>query len=62
MTNLKALHELTFEETDDGYALHLSAEGGQTLSVAITPDQLDMIIDGLNEMLGGDDEPDVDET
>ena len=62
MAELQDLERLTFEETEEGYALHLTTQGGQSLDVAVTPDQLDLIIDALNDMLEEDDELDeVDE-
>jgi hypothetical protein len=56
MADLKKLEQFTFEETEEGYAFHISAEGGQELSVEVTPEQLDAIIDALDEMLSADDE------
>ncbi len=47
-----------FEETEEGYLLKVGAEGaGNARRLrAVTPDQMDAIIDALNEVLGGDDD------
>lgn len=52
----KNLESFEFEETEDGYVLKVGAVGGESLEVAVTPDQMDAIIDALNEVLGGDDD------
>ena len=52
----KNLESFEFEETEEGYLLKVGAEGGQSLEVAVSPDQMDAIIDALNEVLGGDDD------
>lgn len=56
MAKLKNLERFTLEETEEGYALIVGAEGGDTIEVAVTPDQMDAIIDALNDVLGADDE------
>jgi hypothetical protein len=56
MAGIKNLERFTLEETDEGYALTVGAEGGQSVEVAVTPDQMDAIIDALNDVLGADDE------
>jgi hypothetical protein len=61
MPQTKPLARFEFEETEEGYLLTIGAEGGESLALAVTPDQMDVIIDALNEVLGGDDEYDDDE-
>jgi hypothetical protein len=56
MTQPKPLGRFEFEETEDGYLLTVGAEGGESLALEVTPDQMDAIIDALNDVLGGDDE------
>jgi hypothetical protein len=56
MGELKNLERFTFAETMEGYVLHIAAEGGGRMDLAVTPDQLDAIIDALNELLGEDDD------
>lgn len=56
MAQPKPLGRFEFEETEDGYLLTVGAEGGETLALEVTPDQMDAIIDALNDVLGGDDE------
>jgi hypothetical protein len=56
MAEPQNLARFEFEETDEGYLLTVAAEDGGVLSLAVTPDQMDAIIDALNDVLGGDDE------
>lgn len=56
MAEPKNLERFEFEETEEGYLLTVGAEGGESLKLAVTPDQMDAIIDALNEVLGGDDD------
>ena len=56
MAEPKNPERFEFEETEEGYLLTVGAEGGGDLQVAVTPDQMDAIIDALNEVLGGDDD------
>jgi len=51
MADLKKLEQFVLEETEEGYAIHLTAEGGEELAVAVTPEQLDAIIDALDDLL-----------
>jgi hypothetical protein len=66
MAATKNLERFTLEETEDGYLLNVGSDDGQVIEVAVTPDQLDAIIDALNEVLGDEgnevfDEEDEDE-
>ncbi|KRB51996.1 hypothetical protein [Phenylobacterium sp. Root700] len=56
MAEPKNLERFEFEETEEGYLLTVGAEGDESLKLAVTPDQMDAIIDALNEVLGGDDD------
>ena len=56
MAKQKNLEKFTLEETEEGYLLTVGADDGGALEVAVTPDQLDAIIDALNDVLGADDE------
>ena len=52
MAKLQKLNEFELEETEDGYRLLVSAIGGDTLYVDITPAQMDEIIESLEDALG----------
>lgn len=60
MAQPKPLERFEFEETEEGYLLTIGAEGGESLTLEVTPEQMDVIIDALNDVLGGDDEFDDD--
>lgn len=52
----KKLAKFTFSESEEGYVLHIEAEGGDKLDLEASPEQLDAIIDGLDELLSEDEE------
>jgi hypothetical protein len=52
----KKLAKFTFSESEEGYVLHIEAEGGDKLDLEATPEQLDAIIDGLDDLLSEDEE------
>lgn len=52
-----ALDEFILEETDDAYLLTISAEGGQKVTVTVSPEQLDAIIEAFDDLLEEDDAP-----
>ena len=54
MAQLLPLQSFSLRETDDGYRLLVSAIGGESLYVSITPDQMDDIIDSLENAMGGE--------
>ncbi|MET3665179.1 hypothetical protein [Caulobacter sp. 1776] len=56
MATLLPLQSFSLQETDDGYRLLVSAIGGESLYVSITPDQMDDIIDSLENAMGGEGE------
>ena len=56
MAQLLPLQSFSLQETDDGYRLLVSAIGGESLYVSITPDQMDDIIDSLESAMGGEGE------
>jgi hypothetical protein len=60
MPPAKALERFEFEETEEGYQLTVGAEGGESLTLDVTPDQMDAIIDALNDVLGADELEDDD--
>lgn len=54
MATLLPLQSFSLQETEDGYRLLVSAIGGESLYVSITPDQMDDIIDSLENAVGGE--------
>lgn len=61
MAATQNLERFTLEETDDGYLLSVGSDDGQAIEVAVSPDQLDAIIDALNDVLGDEDNEVFDE-
>jgi hypothetical protein len=56
MAKLLPLQSFSLQETEDGYRLLVSAIGGESIYVSITPDQMDDIIDSLENAMGGEGE------
>lgn len=65
----KKLAKFSIAESEEGYLLHIEAEGGDKLELEATPEQLDTLIDALDDLLSededeifaaGDDEDDED--
>ncbi|MET0295693.1 MAG: hypothetical protein ABW042_11840 [Phenylobacterium sp.] len=56
MAETKPLEQFRLEETETGYLITIEAQGGETLSVEASPEQLDAIIDALDDLLSDDDE------
>lgn len=54
MAKLLPLQSFSLREAEDGYRLLVSAIGGESLYVSITPDQMDDIIDSLENAMGGE--------
>jgi len=51
MADVKALSQFTLSETPDGYLIEIEAEGGQSMAVAATIEQIDAIIEALDDLL-----------
>lgn len=47
----KALARFTIEPSDDGYMLHIEDDGGDTLELTATPEQLDLIAEAIEDHL-----------
>lgn len=47
----QALSQFSLSETDDGYLIEIEGDGGGSLTVEATPEQLDAIIDALDALL-----------
>ena len=56
MADVQALTQFTLSETPDGYLIEIEGDGGASIAVEASPDQLDAIIDALTDLL--DDEVD----
>lgn len=56
MAGAKTLEQFVLEETEDGYLITVTAEGGETLAVEATPEQLDAIIEALDDLLTDEDD------
>lgn len=51
----QALSQFSLSETDEGYLIEIEGDGGGSLTVEATPEQLDAIIDALDALLSEDD-------
>lgn len=47
----KSLARFTIEPSDDGYTLHIEDDGGDTLELTATPEQLDLIAEAIEDHL-----------
>jgi hypothetical protein len=57
MSVTQKLARILATRTGENIALAIAAEGGQTLKVVATPDQIDMLIDELEDILNSPAEP-----
>ncbi len=55
MADVQALSQFSLSETENGYLISVEGDGGGSLTVEATPDQLDAIIDALDALLSEDD-------
>ena len=53
---IKKLGLFRLEETEEGYVLTVGAEGGDTIEVEVSPDQMEAIIDTFDDMLIDEDD------
>jgi len=51
---VQSLSQFILSETPDGYLLEIEGDGGASMVVAVTPEQIDAIIDALDELLSED--------
>jgi hypothetical protein len=61
MTHLKSLEELHITTDGASYALQLHLEGGESLSVALTPGQLNALVAAAERLTGASAWPDLDD-
>lgn len=47
----KALARFTIQPSDDGYTLHIEDDGGETLELTATAEQLDIIAEAIEDHL-----------
>lgn len=57
MSVTQKLARILATRTGENIALAIATEGGQTLKVVATPDQIDMLIDELEDILNSPAEP-----
>ena len=58
MAATKKLAKFTVVEAGEGFDLHIEDEAGHVLELGATRDQVDLIVDGLDELLSEDDSAD----
>lgn len=58
MADAKKLTKFHVEPNGEGFSLHIEDESGGALELAATREQVDLIADSLDEMLGDSDEAD----
>ena len=51
---VQSLSQFTLSETPDGYLLEIEGDGGASMAVSVTPEQIDAIIDALDDLLAED--------
>ena len=54
----KTLSTFRVEEKGDGYSLHIEDDAGETIEFEATAEQLDLIVETLDDLLGDDDSAD----
>jgi hypothetical protein len=54
MAEIRELVRFTITEREDGYRLRIEDDSGRTLELNASEDQLDMLIDELDSVLGED--------
>ena len=59
MADVQSLSQFTLSETPDGYLIEVEGDGGASIAVEASPEQLDAIIDALADLLDDDDEDDA---
>jgi hypothetical protein len=55
----KALAKFTISEEGDDFRLHIEDDGGETLELTATAEQLDLIAETIDQLLGSDDSVDA---
>ena len=58
MADAKKLTKFHIEPNGEEFRLHIEDESGGALELAATREQVDVIVDSLDELLGEDDEAD----
>jgi hypothetical protein len=55
----KSLAKFTISEGGEGFRLHIEDDGGETLELVATADQLDLIAEAVDALLAKDDSADA---
>jgi hypothetical protein len=50
-----ALAKFTVEKGGDAYRIHIETDGGETMELSATYEQMELLVDTLDELLGADD-------
>lgn len=56
MADIRELTRFVITEREDGYYIRIEDDSGRTLDLRASEDQLDMIIDELDSVLGEDED------
>ena len=48
---VQSLSQFILSETPDGYLIEIEGDGGASMAVTATPEQIDAIIDALDDLL-----------
>ncbi|SFS78212.1 hypothetical protein [Brevundimonas viscosa] len=59
MADVQSLSQFTLSETPDGYLIEIEGDGGASIAVEASPEQLDAIIDALADLLDDEDDDDA---
>ena len=51
----KTLTQFRVEGSGDTFSMHIEDDAGETIEFAVTRDQLDVIVESLDDILGADD-------
>ena len=52
----ETLSQFSLAETDDGYLLEIAGDGGSTLTLAASAEQIDAIVEALDALLSDEDD------
>lgn len=58
-SDAKALAKFTIVDEDEGFRLHIEDDSGGKLELTATAEQLDLIAETIDDLLGGDDAVDA---
>jgi hypothetical protein len=53
---VETLSQFSLAETDDGFLLEIAGDGGSTLTLAASAEQIDAIVEALDALLSDEDD------